>query len=750
MPQKRGAVSSPRDFSRLLVEFMKRTIRVTSGVGLVVLLAAIIYTFVLPRHGARAADGLTAVDYADKMSLLVKGRKIDELSKLDLPAGTETATLSKWKTDYLSTIRQSEVQRDKQYAEAVSKAQDFQTRNKLDEAMDKTVSAYMIAKDQEAFLKLDWVQQLTDKVATKAADLEKKGQWIESLQLYSDLNSLYEISTRYKADMQRLARRTRLLAMYTPKILFEMRKAVISQLERDKSVETQPKDDDELPSFSRWQDHVENITYDMLKDSCDKAVKDWVEKTSYSKLMVGGAEALRLFLSTPGLGQEFAGLKDEKARKEFAQALDDAVTQANAGEISAADFATTVSSILEINDRTVMLPKEVAIMEFTDGAMEKLDPFTAVIWPHEVDEFEKNTRGTFGGVGVQISLENGLLKVISPLEDTPAYKAGIEAGDVITSVDGKSTVGISIDQAVHMIMGEAGTPVVLKIKREGQTEQKEYSITRANIKVTSIKGVDRDMTNPESPKWNFMLDNQSKIGYIRITGFQEDTARDLEAALTLLQKQGAQGLILDLRFNPGGLLKAAVDISDMFLEQGVIVSTKGRTPAARDQKWLAHKDSVVPPSLPIVVMVNQYSASASEIFSGAIKDHHRGLIVGQRSFGKGSVQNLIPLGSGAKIDALMKLTMAYYYLPDGESLHRRDGNTTWGVDPDVQVDLTPKQLGDMVKARRDAEIIHRGMTPATAPETAPATTAAAKDAVLDTQLDTALLMLRLQLVQLRN
>jgi carboxyl-terminal processing protease len=353
-------------------------------------------------------------------------------------------------------------------------------------------------------------------------------------------------------------------------------------------------------------------------------------------------------------------------------------------------------------------------------------------------------------VGVQISLENGLLKVISPLEDTPAYKAGIEAGDVITSVDGKSTVGISIDQAVHMIMGEPGTPVVLKIKREGQTELKEYSINRANIKVTSIKGVDRDMSNPDSPKWNFMLDKDSKIGYIRITGFQEDTARDLEAALTLLQKQGAQGIILDLRFNPGGLLKAAVDISDMFLEQGVIVSTKGRTPAARDQRWLAHKDSVVPPSMPIVVLVNQYSASASEIFSGAIKDHHRGLIVGQRSFGKGSVQNLIPLGSGAKVDALMKLTMAYYYLPDGESLHRRDGNTKWGVDPDVQVDLTPKQLADMVKARRDAEIIHRGGTAAaTTPDTAPAT-GPAKDAVLDTQLDTALLMLRLQLVQLRN
>jgi carboxyl-terminal processing protease len=419
-----------------------------------------------------------------------------------------------------------------------------------------------------------------------------------------------------------------------------------------------------------------------------------------------------------------------------------------------------VATILEVNARTIKLPREVAIMEFADGAMERLDPFTAVIWPHEVDEFEKNTKGSFGGVGVQISLENGLLKVISPLEDTPAFKAGIQAGDVITSVDGKSTVGISIDQAVHMIMGEPGTPVTLKIKREGQTDQKEYKILRANIKVASIKGVERDMSDPANPKWTFMVDKDNKIGYIRITGFQEDTARDLEAALNSLQDQNMQGLILDLRFNPGGLLKAAVNISDMFLDQGVIVSTKGRTTATRSQlPYKANKDTVVPMNLPVVVLVNGYSASASEIFAGAMKDHHRGLIVGQRSFGKGSVQNLIPLGAGLKGTALMKLTMAYYYLPDGESLHRRDGDKKWGVDPDVQVDLTPKQLADMVKQRRDAEIIRaiKNETPTSAPatatapatSTAPATTAA-KDAVIDTQLDTALLMLRLQLVQLHN
>jgi carboxyl-terminal processing protease len=189
----------------------------------------------------------------------------------------------------------------------------------------------------------------------------------------------------------------------------------------------------------------------------------------------------------------------------------------------------------------------------------------------------------------------------------------------------------------------------------------------------------------------------------------------------------------------------------MFLQNGEIVSTNGRSRNAQPHKWNAHKDTVIPMNMPLVVLVNQYSASASEIFSGAMRDLHRGLIVGHRSFGKGSVQNLLRIGNETRPDgnpeAMMKLTMAYYYLPNGESLHRRDGAKTWGVDPDVVVDLTPKQIFDLMQSRRDADIIHRnGETAATRPEKAPAATTKAAPSV-DTQLDTAVLMMRLQLVQ---
>ncbi|HUO07708.1 MAG TPA: S41 family peptidase [Phycisphaerae bacterium] len=693
-------------------------------------------------------------DYADRVTRLVQSQKIEELSKLNIPATTnETSKMEQWKDAYVAQIQKQEGERKKEYDKAVSKAQEELKKEKFDEAMLSVVMAYQIAKDQGEFLKLDWVKDLTAKVADRAADFEKKGDWIESLQLYTDLSSLYEIDTRYKPDMQRLARRTRLLAVYTPQAFYETRKALVAKQEKEREEElkaegttqpaatTKPDDDEDLtPSFTRWQDYVEQIEPDMGLDAIRRARNDWVELTTYDALVKGGVDALRLFLTTPELAKEFPGLADAASRDTFSKALDAALAGNTSGkQLTGDDMARILNDLVSASDSSVKLPKEVIIMEFTDGAMEKLDPFSAVIWPHERPEFDKTMRGTFGGVGVMIGLESGKLQVISPLEDTPAYRAGIQAGDIITAIDGQSAINISIDQAVHKIMGKPDTQVTLRIKR-GTEAPKEYTLTRAIINVHSVKGFER--LDSDQSRWNYMLDPDSKIGYIRITGFQDETADELRAAIEELKSQGMRGLILDLRFNPGGLLRAAVDISDMFLNHGVIVSTRGRSAEAREYKWTAHDNPLVPADMPIVVLINQYSASASEIFSGAMKDLRRGYIIGHRSFGKGSVQNLFGIGSEQLADgtpvAEMKLTMAYYYLPNGENLHRRDGAKDWGVDPDVTVDLTPDQLADLLKQRRDSDVIH------SATATEPATTQAAST---DTQLDTALLMLRLQLVQ---
>jgi carboxyl-terminal processing protease len=748
-----------------------------------------------PPAAAGAQDLSPIYEYADQITRLVQNGKIDELATLKIPdGGQKVALLRDWKSGYVTTLQKQEQERDKQYSDKVSKAQQYLKENRYDKAMESVVLAFRIAHDPEAFLKLDWVKDLTAKTAAKALDLEKQGSWIESLQLFSDLNTLYEVDTTYKADMQRLARRTRLIVVYTPKTFYEMRKAML-----DREAAEEEKDNPttkpaattaaEIPdSFPRWQDQTEKITIDMARDAIERSVNDWVEKTSYETLLKGGVESLRLFLTTPELAKEFPALGDPAARKSFDEALDGALaSQGKDGKgLTADDMERIMSGLIAASESSVKLPPEVILMEFTDGAMEKLDPFTAAIWPHEVDEFEKNTRGSFGGVGVQISLERtdvtpeeAALKkidpsqqtkavdidqhatvdskyhlvVVTPLEDTPAFKAGIEAGDVISSINGKTTNGISIDSAVHTITGEPGTPVTLGIKR-GNEAEKEYTLKRDIIKVASVKGFQRDPSNMS--RWDFMLDPETKVGYVRITGFQEDTAEELKNAVETLKSHGMRGLILDLRFNPGGLLNAAVDMCDMFLQDGVIVSTAGRSARARAQAWKAHSDSIIPANMPMVVLVNEYSASASEIFSGAMKDLHRALIVGHRSFGKGSVQNLLKIGNASRPDgnpvAMMKLTMAYYYLPNGESLHRKERAKNWGVDPDIAVDLTPDQLTTLLKHLRDNDII-----PASAKKAAAATSPSGaekdkdkdkdKNESPDTQLETALLMMRLQLVQ---
>jgi len=334
------------------------------------------------------------------------------------------------------------------------------------------------------------------------------------------------------------------------------------------------------------------------------------------------------------------------------------------------------------------------------GMLNGLDPFSNYVPEEELGEFNKATRGKFGGIGIQIGMRRGFLSVISPLEDTPAFRAGVLAGDLIVEIEGKSTENIHLDEAVKTLTGDPGTKVRIKVRHmTGQLE--EITITRAIIEVHSVKGIKRD----DKDQWVYMIDPEKKIAYIRVTSFVENTAPELRKVIDGLLKDGMKGLVLDLRFNPGGILKTAIEVSDMFVDEGIIVQTRGRT----TPRWeaTATKEGTLP-RFPMAVLVNPFSASASEIVSGCLQDHHRAIVLGERTFGKGSVQNVIPL-EGEK--AALKLTTSKYYLPSGRNIHREEDMTEkdeWGVMPDIIVPMTPEEYISIIRVRQEAEVIRKG------------------------------------------
>jgi len=292
------------------------------------------------------------------------------------------------------------------------------------------------------------------------------------------------------------------------------------------------------------------------------------------------------------------------------------------------------------------------------GMVRSLDPHSSFMTKEEFRELMSETKGSFSGIGIEITVKDKVLTVVSPIEGTPAYLAGMKAGDKIIKVEGESTLDMSLMEAVKKIRGPEGTQVNLTVFREGEEKPLEFAITRGVIPLKSVR--------------YFLL--TPDIGYVRVSNFQGNTAEDLSKALETLEKDGKmKGLVLDMRNNPGGLLSQAIDVSEMFLDTGIIVSTKGRT-GSHDIEARAHKNSH-PRIYPMIVLVNGGSASAAEIVAGALQDNKRAMILGSRTFGKGSVQTILPLSDGSGL----RLTTARYYTPSGKSIQSS------GITPDIEI-----------------------------------------------------------------
>lgn len=312
------------------------------------------------------------------------------------------------------------------------------------------------------------------------------------------------------------------------------------------------------------------------------------------------------------------------------------------------------------------------------GMLRELDPHTNFLPPDIYREFESETSGEFGGIGIEITVQNGILTVISPIEDTPAFKAGIKAGDKIVDIDGESTKGFSLVEAAQRMKGKKGQKIKMGIFREGFEKPKEFVIERGTVKIKSVKYTDLG----------------EGYAYVRVTSFIENSGTDLEKVLKAHEKQykTTKGVIIDLRRNPGGLLDQAIQMSDLFLEKGTIVSTMGRN--QKEKEVVYAKKAGTLPNFPLIVLIDEYSASASEILAGALQDNKRALIMGQRSFGKGSVQSVVKLGDGSGL----KLTVGRYYTPSGRSIQ------AYGIVPDIELEDLASDVLDQARVKRD---IHR-------------------------------------------
>jgi carboxyl-terminal processing protease len=305
----------------------------------------------------------------------------------------------------------------------------------------------------------------------------------------------------------------------------------------------------------------------------------------------------------------------------------------------------------EVSDKKLI---EAAI----NGMLTSLDPHSGYLNEKHFQEMQVQTKGEFGGLGIEVTMENGLVKVVSPIDDTPAFKAGIQAGDYISQIDGEQVMGLALSDAVDKMRGKVGSTITITVLREGLKEPLDMKITRDLIKIKSVR-----------------FHKEGDIGYVRVTSFSEQTTVNMIKAIESLDTEikGMKGLVLDLRNNPGGLLDQAISVSDAFLDKGEIVSTRERNPNDT-QRFSANAGDILQ-GRPIVVLINQGSASASEIVAGALKDHRRAIIMGTKSFGKGSVQTVIPL----KKHGAMRLTTSRYYTPSGTSIQAT------GIEPDITV-----------------------------------------------------------------
>ncbi len=594
------------------------------------------------------------------------------------PDQTQAVSALKWLKDTEELQASRERLRIANYEQQIELAQTQAKKENWSKALQHATVALQNFNDRDQFANMDWVVNIVTHAKDNIKAHRDKGEWTDALILYDRLLQLYPNEKAYKDGFRVCRQRAHFEIIYGPK--------------------------------TTWKTDLQGVRANTVPELIDRISAEYVEPPKYKEMAHSALENLLILAETSKIKSEFPSLADSDRVAQFRKRVntlrETRVDQDD--EFLAGDLKPVFAKLQTINDETIDLPEQVIADEFVAGMLEPLDEFTSVIWPSEVDEFNKHTRGEFVGVGIQITkpVEGEFIRVESPLEDSPAYKAGVKPGDLIAAINGESTKDVSITQAVNKITGRPGSNVSLTIQ-DGVTEKtRDISLKREQIKIRTVRGDKRDPSKPTG--WDYILDRDLGIGYVRVSGFMEGTVDDLEAALKQMRADGGKSLILDLRFNPGGLLTAAKEMCELFLEEdSPIAKTSGR---ARRQDMELHANPAGENfhKMPIIVLVNEYSASASEIVAGALAGLKEACVIGERTFGKGSVQNLIPV---ADHKAYLKLTTAHYYVPDNDSpdhwycLNKEEDAANWGVDPHIAVKMIPQEINKVLKLRRQRDLL---------------------------------------------
>ncbi|MEM1423415.1 MAG: S41 family peptidase [Planctomycetota bacterium] len=545
------------------------------------------------------------------------------------------------------------------------------------------------------------------------------------------LHVLHEVDRTYEADWRRLSQRRAMIGFYAPERLYEM-----------VSDDLVAEGEEALPPFNQsgptWRERVRGLESDMVAQALKRASQRHIEEVPIRDMLAGGFDALRVMATTPELADALPQLRDETDVRDFLERLD-ANSKAIAGiegELRFFHVDRAMRVLERINEESVNLPIEALLHEFGNGATARLDEYSSFYWPETIERANRTTQGNFRGVGIQITQNEQLeLEVITPVAGTPAFRAGVRPGDIIAEIDGQPALGLDTNSAVERITGPAGTRVTLGIKREGEDGLIDFTLERAIITLYAARGWER-MGESETD-WDWFVDKEAGIGYVRLSQFLNGATDQTRDAIRDMKREGLNGLILDLRYNSGGLLNEAVDLTNLFVNSGVVVTQEDADGMVQDIQR-AKRGRALLEDVPIVVLVNGGSASASEIVAGALQDYGKAVLVGTRTYGKGSVQRIFPLDRAGR--AAFKLTTQYYKLPSGRLIHRTPGSSDWGIAPDVEVRMMPNEIADALQVRRDADVItrdERGNTIAEATDPAPLVTDG-----LDPQLQTAVLLLR--------